>query len=63
MKEHKFKLGKTRFLYEMVIEMTSMLCNDYSVAYNGMWFGLFGIHRDEYIDNPDEKIIFYQKPF
>ena len=55
--ELKFKLTKTRFLYEMVTEMTAMLCNDYSAAYNGMWFGLFGIYRDEYIDDPNQKII------
>ena len=57
MKELKFKLTKTKFLYEMVTEMTAMLCNDYTMAYNGMWFGLFGIYRDEYIKNPDQQII------
>jgi hypothetical protein len=57
MKELKFKLTKTKVLYEMVIEMTAMLCNDYTAAYNGMWFGLFGIYRDDYIDNPDKQII------
>ena len=56
-KELKFKLTKTKFLYEMVTEMTSMLCNDYYTAYNGMWFGLFGIYRDEYIDDPNQQII------
>jgi len=55
--EHRFKLTKTKFLYEMVTEMTAMLCNDYTVAYNGMWFGLFGIYRDDYIENPNEQII------
>jgi hypothetical protein len=55
--EHKFKLTKTKFLYEMVTEMSAMLCNGHTAAYNGMWFGLFGIYRDEYIDNPNEQII------
>jgi hypothetical protein len=55
--EHKFKLTKTKFLYEMVTEMSAMLCNGHTAAYNGMWYGLFGIYRDEYIDNPNEQII------